>query len=194
MGVVGGDSGNNKSSTGAILIFSKCFAGGVGCGVAGLATNPFDVIKVRNQQYSISNNSGNNNYHNNYCGKNKNYNSFRGTTCTIFQEEGLRGFAKGASASVLRECTYSAMRMGLYEPIKLKYSTLLRNNNNNDYYENNAGCGSQSSSASGTTPTSMHSSSARSCLSVLSYFTSSNFPLNVFSRVSVKKVRSRSMS
>ena len=143
---VGGDSGgsNNKRSSGAIIIFAKCFAGGVGCGVAGLVTNPFDVIKVRNQQYSNFNNSGNNNY----CGKNKNYNSFRGTARTIFQEEGLRGFAKGASASVLRECTYSAMRMGLYEPIKLKYSTLLCNNNNNDYYENNAGYASQSSSAS----------------------------------------------
>ena len=182
MGVVGGDSGNNKSSTGAILIFSKCFAGGVGCGVAGLATNPFDVIKVRNQQYSISNNSGNNNYHNNYCGKNKNYNSFRGTTCTIFQEEGLRGFAKGASASVLRECTYSAMRMGLYEPIKLKYSTLLRNNNNNDYYENNAGCGSQSSSASSSSP----------MVKWLSAFTAGAIASAIFNPIDVVKVRFQS--
>lgn len=66
------------------------------------------MIKVRNQQFT----------------DNK-YQSFRGTAASILKEEGLSGFFKGASASVLRECTYSALRMGLYEPIKSQYSIVL---------------------------------------------------------------------
>lgn len=89
-------------------VLSKCFAGGVGCGLAGFITNPMDVIKVRNQQYSDSK-----------------YHTFRGTALTIFREEGIRGFYKGAAASVLRECTYSSLRMGLYEPIKTQYALVL---------------------------------------------------------------------
>ena len=44
---------------------------------------------------------------------------------SILTEETFLGFFKGASASVLCECTYSALRMGLYDPIKYKYSALL---------------------------------------------------------------------
>ena len=86
---------------------SKCFAGGVGCGLAGFVTNPCDVIKVRNQQFADTK-----------------YQSFRSTALSILKEESFYGFFKGATASVLRECTYSALRMGLYEPIKTKYSVL----------------------------------------------------------------------
>eukprot|EP00751_Fragilariopsis_kerguelensis_P016334 CAMPEP_0170834060 /NCGR_PEP_ID=MMETSP0734-20130129/720_1 /TAXON_ID=186038 /ORGANISM="Fragilariopsis kerguelensis, Strain L26-C5" /LENGTH=265 /DNA_ID=CAMNT_0011200531 /DNA_START=193 /DNA_END=987 /DNA_ORIENTATION=+ len=89
-------------------IISKCFAGGVGCGFAGFLTNPFYVIKVRNQQYADTK-----------------YSTFRSTAISIFKEESALGFFKGATASVLRECTYSALRMGLYEPIKSQYSILL---------------------------------------------------------------------
>ena len=38
---------------------------------------------------------------------------------TIWKEEGVRnGICKGLEASMLREATYSTMRLGLYEPIK----------------------------------------------------------------------------
>ena len=89
-------------------ILSKCFAGGVGCGFAGFLTNPCDVIKVRNQQYA-----------------DVKYSTFRSTAISIFKEESILGFFKGATASVLRECTYSALRMGLYDPIKGQYSIIL---------------------------------------------------------------------
>lgn len=103
-------------SDGTILLLSKkCFAGGVGCGIAGFLTNPFDVIKVRNQQFIDAK-----------------YQSFRGTATAIWTEEGLRGFYKGASASVLRECTYSSVRMGLYEPIKRQYALMLNVDDDGD--------------------------------------------------------------
>ena len=92
------------------VILSKCFAGGVGCGLAGLITNPCDVIKVRNQQFGSTD---------------ARYRTFRGTASSILREEGARGFGKGVGASVLRECTYSALRMGLYEPIKSRYTLAL---------------------------------------------------------------------
>jgi len=94
-------------------ILSKCFAGGVGCGFAGFLTNPCDVIKVRNQQYADVNK----------------YSTFRSTAISIFREESILGFFKGATASVLRECTYSALRMGLYDPIKSQYSILFNDDN-----------------------------------------------------------------
>lgn len=82
-------------------VFMKCLAGGIGCGCSGFLTNPMDVIKIKNQQF----------------GGDK-YGSFVGTATVVFREEGARGFLKGAASSVLREMTYSSLRMGLYEPIK----------------------------------------------------------------------------
>ena len=97
-------------SEGSVLL--KCFAGGMGCGFAGFITNPCDVIKVRNQQFSDAK-----------------YQTFFRTAVSILREEGLVGFYKGASASVLRECTYSSLRMGLYEPIKSEYSHMFHDDN-----------------------------------------------------------------
>ena len=66
-------------------------------------TNPMDVIKIRNQQF----------------GKvNPEYARFRGTFSKILAEEGVFGFLKGVKPSVVREATYSSIRMGMYEPIK----------------------------------------------------------------------------
>jgi len=79
----------------------QCFAGGVGCGISGFITNPCDVIKIRNQQYGGAL-----------------YGSFSGTFRQIIKDEGAQGLLKGAKASVLRETTYSSIRMGFYEPIK----------------------------------------------------------------------------
>jgi hypothetical protein len=91
------------------VVLSKCFAGGVGCGLIGLITS-LCVIKVRNQQFGPTD---------------ARYRTFRGTASSILREEGARGFGKGVGASVLRECTYSALRMGLYEKINLRYMLAL---------------------------------------------------------------------
>lgn len=86
-------------------VAEKCFAGGLGCGCAGFLTNPSDVVKIRNQQYGGAA-----------------YGSFLGTFKKIYVEEGyFGGLLKGVKASVLREATYSSVRMGMYEPIKDGY-------------------------------------------------------------------------
>jgi hypothetical protein len=90
-------SNNNNDSS----IVLKCLAGGIGCGISGFVTNPMDVIKIKNQQYG-----------------GEHFRTFRGTARTLWNEQGWRGFFKGAASSVLREMTYSSLRMGLYEPIK----------------------------------------------------------------------------
>jgi len=71
--------------------------------VAGFSTNPFDVVKIRNQQYG-----------------GKEFGGFIGSFRHIYRSEGPRAFLKGAQASVLREATYSSVRMGFYEPIKVQ--------------------------------------------------------------------------
>jgi hypothetical protein len=82
-------------------VLLKCLAGAIGGGVSGLVTNPMDVIKIKNQQYGGAS-----------------FGTFTGTARVLLQQEGLRGFFKGAASSVLREVTYGSLRMGFYEPIK----------------------------------------------------------------------------
>ncbi|CAD7968768.1 unnamed protein product [Amoebophrya sp. A120] len=83
-------------------------SGGSGCACAGFVTNPCDVVKIRNQQYSQL----------------AKYKTFSQTFKSIFAEEGMRGFLKGVKPTVLREATYSGVRMGIYEPIKKVMDTI----------------------------------------------------------------------
>lgn len=46
------------------------------------------------------------------------YNGLIRGSFRIISNEGIYGLYKGLSASLLREATYSTIRMGLYEPIK----------------------------------------------------------------------------
>lgn len=82
-------------------IYAKLLSGGGGCAISGFITNPCDVIKIRNQQYGGAK-----------------YGSFLNTAKNIVAEEGLAGLFKGVKPTVLRESTYSSVRMGIYEPIK----------------------------------------------------------------------------
>ena len=44
-------------------------------------------------------------------------------TASIWRGEGVRGLYRGASAAALREATYSSLRFGLYEPLKVALDT-----------------------------------------------------------------------
>ncbi|KAI8913355.1 mitochondrial carrier domain-containing protein [Gorgonomyces haynaldii] len=70
---------------------------------AAFVTHPIDTIKVRLQLQQ---------------GKDQKYRGFVRGTWTIIKQEGLRGLYGGMSASLLREGSYSTIRMGLYEPFK----------------------------------------------------------------------------
>ena len=84
-------------------VFEKMFSGGAGCSISGFITNPCDVIKIRNQLYGNP--------------------TFFGTARSIINgPEGPGGLLKGVKATVMRESTYSSVRMGLYEPIKFGVS------------------------------------------------------------------------
>eukprot|EP00834_Sanchytrium_tribonematis_P003486 NODE_135_length_16508_cov_1.365897.p7 type:complete len:282 gc:universal NODE_135_length_16508_cov_1.365897:8666-9511(+) len=79
----------------------KYFLGGMSCMCAGFVTNPIDVIKIRLQL-----NTGN-------------ISSMSLKEKVVFITGGSPYFAlQGLGPSLLRESTYSMMRMGLYEPIK----------------------------------------------------------------------------
>jgi len=119
-----------------------------------------DVIKVRNQQYTSS----------------TKYATFRSTAKTILKEESITGFFKGAIASILRECTYSALRMGLYEPVKCKYSELLIIHRDGDTDIDDG--------AAFTSP----------LIKILSSFTSGAISSAIFNPIDVIKVRLQSSS
>lgn len=70
--------------------------------------NPMDVMKIRLQIQGESVKAG---------GPVK-YGGMVTGLATIVREEGVQGLYKGLKPALLREASYSALRMGLYEPIK----------------------------------------------------------------------------
>lgn len=82
-------------------VLSKALIAGFVCAVVAGGLNGFDVAKIRLQN-QLSND----------------YQGFFGTLKKIFREEGIRGLAKGIEPSMLREMTYSSIRIGGYEPIR----------------------------------------------------------------------------
>jgi hypothetical protein len=49
------------------------------------------------------------------------YNGFIRSFFVIFREEGLSGLGRGLAPALLREATYSGIRLGLYDQIRAKY-------------------------------------------------------------------------
>lgn len=95
------------------LFFKAILAGNV-CAVVSAILNPLDVTKIRMQNQSSTDikSSGL-----------KYKGMLSGATC-ILREEGLAGWAKGLNASMVREVTYSSVRMGAYEPIRAMLTSL----------------------------------------------------------------------
>lgn len=77
------------------------------CGAS--VTNPIDVIKVRLQLQGELAAAGSGP---------REYRSVLGGLAHIVRQEGLGGLFRGVAPAVLREMTYSAIRLGLYEPFK----------------------------------------------------------------------------
>ncbi|XP_020895834.1 mitochondrial substrate carrier family protein ucpB isoform X2 [Exaiptasia diaphana] len=83
-------------------------------------TNPIDVIKIRMQLDNELNSrhAGNNIFKNRY------YKGFLRGGIRIFKDEGITGLYKGLFPSLLREASYSTIRLGAYEPIKVSLGAL----------------------------------------------------------------------
>jgi hypothetical protein len=47
---------------------------------------------------------------------------------SILKEEGIRGWARGITPSMLREITYSSIRLGAYEPVRSSMNSVFSNN------------------------------------------------------------------
>jgi solute carrier family 25 (mitochondrial carrier), member 14/30 len=83
-------------------VLEKFGFAGISCMFAGACTNPIDVIKTRLQLQR----------------QDIKYRGFFRGMFLIAKEEGFRGLMKGAKPSILREGTYSTIRIGGYEPVK----------------------------------------------------------------------------
>ncbi|XP_022101204.1 mitochondrial substrate carrier family protein ucpB-like [Acanthaster planci] len=94
-----------------------CFAG-IGGMCASFATNPVDVTKVRMQlDGELANQRG-------QLGKVYKARHYKGIVrgaVTIAREEGVLALYKGLTPALLREATYSTIRIGAYEPIKVLF-------------------------------------------------------------------------
>eukprot|EP01121_Diplochlamys_sp_Union-15-3_P013895 TRINITY_DN4379_c0_g1_i1.p1 TRINITY_DN4379_c0_g1~~TRINITY_DN4379_c0_g1_i1.p1 ORF type:complete len:294 (-),score=40.52 TRINITY_DN4379_c0_g1_i1:22-903(-) len=84
----------------------KFIFGGISCMVAATVTNPIDVMKVRLQLQGELGTVG------------KKYKGFTQGIYKVASEEGVLALYKGLLPSLLREGSYSTIRMGLYEPVK----------------------------------------------------------------------------
>lgn len=90
-------------------VFKALISGGV-CAIVSAGLNPFDVTKIR-----LQNQVGG------VC-PTKKYDGLLKGAQKIFRDEGFRGLAKGIEPSMLREISYSSVRMGAYEPIRVMLS------------------------------------------------------------------------
>ncbi|CAE7597199.1 ucpB [Symbiodinium microadriaticum] len=79
---------------------------GVSNAIAACFTNPVDVVKVRMQLAGVSQITS--------C----NAQTVLGAGRKLWQQEGPAGLQRGLRPSILRELSYSGMRMGLYEPVR----------------------------------------------------------------------------
>lgn len=90
-------------------VVKALIAGGV-CAVVSAFLNPMDVTKIRMQ---------------NQVADTKKYSGFISGMRLILKEEGLYGLSKGMEASMLREISYSSIRIGAYEPLRRSFASLL---------------------------------------------------------------------
>jgi hypothetical protein len=90
-----------KKKEGDVNPLFSLILGGIASMTAGAITHPIDTCKIR-----IQNSDG------------KNYQNMFQTMVKIIKEERIVGLYKGLSAALLREGSYSTLRLGLYEPIK----------------------------------------------------------------------------
>ncbi|KAJ1434481.1 mitochondrial carrier domain-containing protein [Ochromonadaceae sp. CCMP2298] len=81
----------------------KAGISGSACALIAVVLNGIDVAKIRIQNEAT--------------GVRK-YVSMLPSLQTIYKEEGWRGFHRGVFPSVLREITYSSIRIGAYEPVR----------------------------------------------------------------------------
>ena len=100
MNSVAGEKQRTQPSESFLL--KSAIAGVVGACVSSLL-NGFDVTKVRMQNQPANN---------------RKYTGLIPGMRLIFKEEGFAGLTKGIYPSILRELTYSSVRIGGYEPIR----------------------------------------------------------------------------
>ncbi len=74
--------------------------------LAAACTNPIDVTKVRLQMHGEGMRGGTASY------------GVLATFSRIVRDEGVAGLYRGLSSSLVREMSYSGIRMGMYEPVK----------------------------------------------------------------------------
>jgi len=79
-----------------------------GNATSAVMTNPFDIIKVRQQLQHQRSRA-----------------TFLSVGSMMLKEEGIRSFANGITATCLREMTYSTIRMGTYESFREMYSGII---------------------------------------------------------------------
>jgi hypothetical protein len=95
-----------------MMITTKIILAGCSNMSAACITNPVDVLKVRMQLDFESSSSALNSK------PDRTYADIVSGTQRILKHEGIRGFYKGLNASLMREGSYSAIRLGAYEPTK----------------------------------------------------------------------------
>ena len=127
-------------------------SGGVACMVAAAATHPIDTLKLRLQLQNELTHEGR-------------YRGLLAGLTTLVRDEGLRAVYRGLSASLLREATYSSLRMGLYphcktmlSSIQLKYTS----KNSNNTYNNNTSMSNTTNNNSANSNNSNNNSSGNS--------------------------------
>jgi hypothetical protein len=96
----------------------KFFLGAVSCSAPLPVVNPIEVVKTRLQLQGELCEEKNKSAASRIYGKERKYKGFTRSVLHIIKEEGLVGLYKGIVPAALRESSYAAIRLALYDPIK----------------------------------------------------------------------------
>ena len=103
--------GNDKPS---FYLLRELASGGITNSIASFILNPMDVTKIRMQTEGALQKSSQ--------GDNRIYKTFKGTAFRILKDEGILGlWLPGLLPSMLRELTYSSMRMVIISHSLIKH-------------------------------------------------------------------------
>ena len=106
-------SSSSSSSSKDNNIFLKAIIAGNVCAFVSALLNPFDVTKIRMQNQSKK--------------KGIVYKGMIDGALSIFKEEGWIGLCRGITPSMLREISYSSIRLGAYEPVRSGINNIVSN-------------------------------------------------------------------
>lgn len=108
---------NSSPSPSKQPIWQQLALGGTSCAIATTFTHPIDTVKLRLQLQGA------------YATESARYSGLFSGLARVTRDEGVSALYLGISPAILRAATYSATRLGMYEPLRTFFKEQARQQN-----------------------------------------------------------------